>query len=69
MSVIQFPTRRPAAPSDELICECGGMWFQPVRVQPDGAVRPGAVLLTVSGEIHGYAGVMRCMDCGNDYKP
>lgn len=68
MTLIQFPEQRATAPN-EAVCSCGGMWFRPVRVAPDGTELDGALLLNRNGTVQSYAGVMRCTDCGDDYKP
>lgn len=66
MSLISLDERRAAAAAkrDASCSECGGMWFELVRIQPDGTERPGQVTVTMDGDIYGYAGELRCADCG-----
>ena len=69
MTVVDMAAWRAASATDEAVCKCGGMWFRPVRVRPDGSELEGAMLLRADGTVQNYAGVMRCLDCGDDYKP
>jgi hypothetical protein len=71
MSIVNLAERRRAAtPSaDDGTCACGGRWFRPVIEDAAGGERPGAVVLDADGQVCGYAGTMRCIECGNDFKP
>jgi len=70
MAVIALDERRAARTArDNATCSCGSQWFTLVRVDRDGAETSGAISMTREGEIFGYAGIPRCMECGNDYKP
>jgi len=70
MSVVNLADRRrSSAPrADDGVCECGGRWFRPVIEDVRGE-RPGAVVIDSNGDVCGYAGVMRCVECGHDFKP
>lgn len=70
MSLITFPVERRTTPqTDEATCSCGGVWFRPLRARTNGEDLPGGVLLRPDGSVRGYTGTMRCVDCGNDFKP
>lgn len=64
MTVLTFPSRRSSSSIDELLCECGSSWFDLVRVDSEGDEIPGSVLLHRDGRVVGYAGVLRCHECG-----
>lgn len=64
-NVIELSTaRRSTTPSANRRCDCGSEWFQLVQEMPDGADVPGAVVMESDGHITGYAGDLRCADCG-----
>lgn len=72
MSIVNLDQRRRAAAQGSRAdgaCGCGGRWFRPVIEDAAGGERPGAVVLAADGQVCGYAGVMRCIECGNDFKP
>lgn len=63
--------RRAAVPSREVaVCVCGGEWFV-LRGRAGGpdAAPHGAVAMTASGRVTGYAGEPVCLTCGTPWAP
>lgn len=58
--VTQLAEWRPARPDDVARCACGSEWF---RLSTADGQAP-AVTVTTDGAITGYAGVLRCSECG-----
>ena len=48
---------------------CGSSWFE-LRGAPEAGVRTyGAVAVDGHGAVIGYAGQLRCLECGEDWRP
>lgn len=60
-NVVPLADRRSPSQTDALVCSCGSEWFE--ISMPSGA---GAFTLAADGRVTGYAGTVRCRECGRN---
>lgn len=61
--VVDLASRRASAPTVAL-CRCGSGWWTLRGTADVPGLDHGALAVTTEGRVTGYAGELRCLECG-----